>query len=180
MRVLVLSMLLSLSTGIARGQEAPEHEAESETKNELSVFTGVLTNLAEKETGPSIGADFTRELTEVISLAILGEFAQAGEREALFAGGLVVKPGRNFKLVFAPGIILENEESDSSDEEHDGAESAEGHSGGGRFVARLGVGYSFESSMVLLTPIIYFDLLEGVEDAIDAHLVFGLTVGFPF
>ena len=43
----------------------------------------MLSNLAAKETGPSIGADFTRELTEVIGVVGLGEFAKAGEREAL-------------------------------------------------------------------------------------------------
>ena len=59
-------------------------------------------------------------------------------------------------------------------------DSAEGHSREVRFVARLGVGYIFELSTVVLTPIVYFDLLEGVEDAVDAHLVYRLTVGFPF
>ena len=109
-QVLVLSVLFSGTTDIARGQEESAHEAEPEAKNELGVFTGVLSNLTANESGPSIGADFTRELTEVIGLLVLGEFAKAGEREALVAGGVVLRPGANIKVVIAPGVILTSEE----------------------------------------------------------------------
>jgi hypothetical protein len=179
-RVLVLSMSLSLITGITRGQEAVENEAESETKNDLGVFVGALFNPTADETGPSIGVDFTRELTEVIGLTVVGEFAKAGEREALFVGGLQLRPGGNFKVLFAPGVIVEKNEDEHGNELHESGDSAEGFSREIRFVARLGVGYSFELSTVVLTPVVYFDLLEGVEDAVDAHFVYGLTIGFPF
>jgi len=91
-----------------------------------------------------------------------------------------VKPGGNFKVLFAPGVIVEKNEDEPGNELPEAGDSAEGHSRQVRFVARLGVGYIFELSTVVLTPIVYFDLLEGVEDAVDAHFVYGLTVGFPF
>ena len=144
-QVLVLSVLFSATTNIARGQEESAHEAESEAKNELGVFTGVLSNLTANESGPSIGADFTRELTEVIGLLVLGEFAKAGEREALVAGGVVLRPGANIKVVIAPGVILEKEH-ELGNELHEVESSDEGGSGEVRFVGRLGVGDSFEVS----------------------------------
>jgi len=110
----------------------------------------------------------------------LGEFATAGEREALVAGTLVVKAGDNFKFVVAPGVIIEKTEEEHGGDSHDAETSLEGSSRETRFVTRVGVGYSFELRNVVLTPIAYFDLLEGSEDAVDAHLIFGVSIAFPF
>ncbi len=54
---------LLLSAGLASAQEAHEHEGETEHKNEIGIFAGALVNVAAEETGPSIGADYTREVT---------------------------------------------------------------------------------------------------------------------
>ena len=87
----------------------------------------------------------------------------AGEREALVAGGVVLRPGANIKVVIAPGVILEKEH-ELDNELHEVETSDEGGSREVRFVGRLGVGYSIEVSSAVLTPIVYFDLLEGVHD----------------
>ena len=49
------------------------------------------------------------------------------------------------------------------------------------FVARFGFGYEFEiSRRVVLIPTVYFDILEGTQEGVALHLVYGVNVGFPF
>jgi len=77
-------------------------------------------------------------------------------------------------------VIIEKKEEEHGGDSHVAETSPEGSSRETRFVTRIGVGYSFELSNVVLTPIVYFDLLEGLEDAVDAHLVYGVSIAFPF
>jgi len=123
-------------------------------------------------TGPSAGMDYTRDLSPRIGIGAIAEFATAGEREALVAASLVVRLGEALKLVAAPGLILEQELESSSEEES---------SRQTRFVVRIGAGYGFEvSDNVELVPILYLDLIDGKEDSVEVHLVYGVTVDLKF
>ena len=147
-----IGALISFTTGVVGAQEHEVHAHEPEKKNEIGIFAGLLSNLEAKQTGPSIGADYTRELTHVIGIGVMGEFAKAGEREALVAGTFVLKAGENFKVVFAPGVILEKHEEGHSEESSHGETSSEATSREVRFVARIGAGHSYELSGTVLTP----------------------------
>ena len=98
--------------GVATSQEESEHEAEQ--LSEIGIFTGFLRNVEAHATGPSAGMDYTRELSPRIGIGAIAEFATAGKREALFAASLVVRPGEAWKVVAAPGVILEQELDSSS------------------------------------------------------------------
>ena len=119
---------ISLAPLAVGAQETEVHDHEPEKKNEVGLFAGGLTNLEAKETGPSIGAEYIRELTHIIGIGVMGEFAKAGEREALVAGTLVVKAGDNFKVVLAPGVIIEKKEEEHGGDSHDAETSLEGSS----------------------------------------------------
>ena len=151
---------MALTVSWAHAQEDAE---EPEPKNDLGLFVGSLTNLEADESGPGIGLDYTREFTEKLGVVVLAEWANAGEREAMFGGGVEIKPGANIKLVFAPAVVIEKEDDSTS----------------GVFAFRTGIGYMFEVSHVPLTPIAYFDIVDS-EDGVDAHFVIGLTVDIPF
>jgi len=154
----------------AAAQEAAELKREK--LNGIGIFTGFLTNFEANTTGPSAGVDYTRDLSPRIGIGAIVEFATAGEREALVAASLVVRLGEALKLVAAPGLILE-QELESSSEEHSSRQT--------RFVVRIGAGYGFEvSDNVELIPILYLDLIEGKEDSVEVHLVYGVTVDLKF
>ena len=172
MRPLIVAFCFLASAAPAAAQEAAEPEREK--LNGIGIFTGFLTNFEADTTGPSAGMDYTRDLSPRIGIGAIAEFATAGEREALFAASLVVRLGEAFKLVAAPGLILEKEqELESSSEEHSSRES--------RFVVRIGAGYGFEvSDNVELVPILYLDLIEGKENSVEVHLVYGVTVDLKF
>ncbi len=62
-----IGLLVLLAAGPASGQHA-EHgsEHELEKRNEIAVFLGAISNLHTNETGPSLGADHTREVSETL------------------------------------------------------------------------------------------------------------------
>ncbi len=170
MRLLIVAFCFVAAPAAA--QEAAEPEREK--LNGIGIFTGFLTNFEADTTGPSAGMDYTRDLSPRIGIGAIAEFATAGEREALFAASLVVRLGEAFKLVAAPGLVLEKEqELESSSEQHSSRQS--------RFVVRIGAGYGFEvSDDVELIPILYLDLIDGKEDSVDVHLVYGVTIDLKF
>lgn len=158
---------LALSVSVAGAQESAESE-EGEPKNVVGLFAGALSNLETDETGPAIGADYTREVHEKLGIVAMVEWASAGSREAAFGAGVAVEPGGGVKLVLAPGVIFEKtlEEEGSTERET-------------LFVFRTGFGYKFEVSGVPLVPTINFDIVES-EDGVDLHLVYGVSVEIPF
>jgi hypothetical protein len=111
-RVIAAAVTLGVSALAAREAAGSEEEA-AETKNEIGVFVGGISNLDTDETGPSVGFDHTREISERFGIGALAEWANAGEREAMFAATVDWKPGAGIKLVAAPGIVVEKEEDDS-------------------------------------------------------------------
>ncbi len=170
MGLLIVAFCFLASAAPAAAQEAAEPEREK--LNGIGIFTGFLMNFEADTTGPSAGMDYTRDLSPRIGIGAIAEFATAGEREALVAASLVVRLGEALKLVAAPGLILEQEQ-ESSSEEHSSRQT--------RFVVRIGAGYGFEvSDNVELVPILYLDLIEGKEDSVEVHLVYGVTVDLKF
>ncbi len=59
-----IGLLVLLAAGLASGQHGSEPELE--TRNEVALFLGALSNLPANETGPSLGADYTREVSETL------------------------------------------------------------------------------------------------------------------
>ena len=59
----MIGLLVLLAAGPASGQHA---EPELEKRNEVAVFLGALSNLHANETGPSLGGDYTREVSETL------------------------------------------------------------------------------------------------------------------
>ncbi len=169
----MIGLLVLLAAGPASGQHGSEHELE--TRNEVAVFLGALSNLHANETGPSLGADYTREVSETLGFGLMAELARAGEREALVAASVVLRPASGVAVVIAPGFIVEKPEEEPDDAEH-GIETSRRIS----FVARLGVAYGFEWSRVTLAPTVYFDILGSPDGGVTAHLVYGVSIGFPF
>ena len=173
MRIIALVVLLTAVPARAQHESEPaEHELES--KNELGIFLGAISNLDAGETGPSVGVEYTRELNETFGIGLLAEFARAGEREALVAASFVVRPTAEIKLIVAPGLVVEKPLDEHASDEPSEAGRAPG------FLARLGIGYEVELSRFSLAPTLYFDLLEGTEGGTTAHLVYGVSIGFPF
>ena len=173
----MVGLLVLLAAGPAPGQHAEQQESEHEleTRNEVALFLGALSNLHANETGPSVGADYVREVSETLGFGLMAKFARAGEREALVAASVVVRAVSNVKVVIAPGFIVEEPEEEPDDAEH-GIETSREIS----FVARLGVAYGFESSRVTLAPTVYFDIVGSPDGGVTAHLVYGVSIGFPF
>lgn len=174
------AVVLSLGVSLAQAQEPAGAEEDAEPKNAIGVYVGALSNLETNETGPGVGFDYAREVGEKFGVVGIAEWANAGEREAMFAGGLEWKPGGNIKLVFAPGVVLTKvEEEDSDEDSSDDDGDSESFSREALFAFRTGIGYMFEVSHVPLTPMIYFDIVQS-DDGVDAHLVYGLTIDIPF
>jgi len=169
----ILLLCLGLGVSFTQGQEDAGRDAtgdEPEKKNDIGVFIGALSNLDTKETGISLGVDYTRKLTDRFAITAIAEYANAGEREALFGAGIEVEPGGSFKLIFAPGVVLDRSEEEGSADESS-LETL--------FAFRSGVGYVFELPKVEITPMLYFDLVDEA-DGVVAHLVYGLSFVFPF
>ena len=98
----------------------------------------------------------------------------------LVAGSVVIKPDGEFKLTISPGFILEGEEGENG-ACHEPPEHGELSSGREAiWVARQGLGYSIERPSAVITAAVYFELLDGREDAVDLHVVFGVSIEFPF
>ncbi len=91
--VRLTAILFALSVPWAWAQEPAAEEEEAELKNEIGVFVGALSNLETDETGPGVGFDYTREASEKLGIVALAEWANAGDRDAMFGGGIVWKPG---------------------------------------------------------------------------------------
>ena len=168
MKVPSIACVMVFSAASLTYAQEPADAEETQYRNSLALFVGALSNVETDETGPAIGVDYTREVRERLAIVALAEWANAGEREAAFGGGVEVKPGGNVKLVFAPGVILER-----TDEE-DGSSSRET-----LFVFRTGFGYELEVSGVPLVPTINFDIVDS-DDGVELHLVYGLSVEIPF
>jgi hypothetical protein len=162
--VAVAVTLATSGVSAVGAQERAGAAEEEETKNEIGIFVGALSNLDTDETGPGVGFDYTRELSETFGFGGLAEWANAGDREAMFAASFEWKPGARVKLVFAPGVVV--------GKEADGSRSSS-------FAFRTGVGRELEVHHVPLTPTIYFDFVNA-EEGVDIHLVYGLTIGIPF
>lgn len=160
--VMVLAIILCVSPAEAQAPNVAEEEPE--TKNDVGVFVGGLSNLETDETGPGVGLDYTRELSERFGVGALAEWARAAEREAMFGAALEWKPGAVVKLVLAPAIIVEKEEDDSRS---------------AVFAVRTGIGRTFMVNHVPLTPTLYVDWVDS-EDGLQVHLVYGLTIDIPF
>ncbi len=64
----MIGLLVLLAAGPALGQHAEQHgsEHELEIRNEVALFLGALSNLHSSETGPSLGADYKREVSETL------------------------------------------------------------------------------------------------------------------
>ncbi len=139
------------------------------------MFLGALSNLHANETGPSLGAEYIREVSETLGFGVMAELARAGEREALVAASVVIRPVSNVSVVIAPGFVVEKPEEEPDDDEHSIETSREI-----AFVARLGVAYAFEWHRVTLAPTVYFDILGSPDGGVTAHLVYGVSIGFPF
>jgi hypothetical protein len=182
--VIVAAACWAVSASTARAQEAHEtsghEEHEAHKNNEFSAFVGGLSNLTKDQNGPSLGVDYTRRITPKIRIGAMYEFASTSvERENLFAGIVVIEPGYNLKLIFAPGAVRisedEEEEHHGEDDHHESSPCC--HSTTSIvFVGRLGIGYNFELSKVILSPTLFVDLLGNGE----VHLVYGVSLGFPF
>jgi hypothetical protein len=188
--VIVVAGCWAVSANTARAQEAHEahghEEHEAHGKNEIGVFVGGLTNLTKDQNGPSLGVDYTRRITPKIRIGAMYEFASTSlERENLFAGIVVVEPGYNLKFIFAPGVTRINEDEEEEHHGEDDHHSEENHNETYpcchstttvTFVGRLGIGYNFEFSKVIISPNLFVDLLGNGE----VHLVYGVSFGFPF
>ena len=177
-----VAVLFVLVPGFATANET-EHEEEEEKKNEFAIFAGALTNIDSEKTGPSVGVEYLRFLSPRIAIGAMAEYGDAGEREGLFAVPITFTAKEKFKLIFAPGYVIEEEEHEAEGE-HGGDEHGESTTETVRtrsFVARFGFGYEIEiSSRVKLFPTVYFDVLKGSKEGVVFHLVYGVTVGFPF
>lgn len=159
----VIAVALTLGVSAAEAQAPTRSDDETETTNEIGVFVGGLSNLDADETGPGVGFDYTKEMSETFGIGGLVEWANAGEREAMFAATFEWKPGADLKLIFAPGVVVEKD-------------------GGSKkpvFAFRTGLGRMFEVNHVPLTPTLYLDLVDA-DDGVDVHLVYGLTIEIPF
>ncbi len=169
------AFMLALGLSWAQAQESGLGEV-AEKRNAISVFVGALSNLDTNETGAAVGVDYTREVSEKLGIVGLAEWANAGGREAAFGGGIEWKLGGGFKLLFAPGLIVEKTDDDETSDE-------DGDSGGSSretlFFFRTGISYEFEVSNIPLTPKFYFDTVDS-EVGVDVHLVYGMAISISF
>jgi hypothetical protein len=182
--LIVVAGCWAVSGSTARAQETHEaqghEEHEAHKSNDIGVFAGGLTNLDKDESGPSLGVDYTRRLTPKIGIGVIYEYASTRlERENLIAGALVIEPGHNLKLTFAPGVVgvteKEEEEHHGEDDHHEPPACCESTTSV-IFVGRLGITYLFEFSRVSIGPAFFVDLIGNGE----VHLVYGVSIGFPF
>jgi len=178
---LLLVLGFSHSLPAVWAQETHEMEDDKEgRKNEIAVFVGGLSNVDSGETGPAFGVDYARKVTPKLAIGAIYEFAFAGEREHLIAPAIFWGPGYDgVKFFFAPGVVFVPEAEEEGHEEEVYAEEADASRESKSktvFVARLGIGYRFITSKVLIAPIFYLDLIEGGK----LHLVYGVAIGFPF
>jgi len=162
-------------------QEAHEMEDDEEgRKNEIAVFVGGLSNVDSGETGLGFSVDYARAVTPTFAVGAIYEFAFAVGREHLIAPAVFWGPGHaGLKLFFAPGVVFVPEAGDEghAEEVHAAeADASQESSSKTAFVARFGIGYRFITSKVLITPILYLDLIDGGT----VHLVYGVAIGFPF
>lgn len=160
--------------------EAASHEARAEghghePANEVAVFLGGTSE--NDDTHFTIGAEYTRDLSDRLELGVVGEHVD-GVEAWVFIAPLSFRPvkGLGLRLYGGPGLTAKVPEPGS--EVH---AEGEPHEGGREafFLIRGGVGWVAEVGRVSFMPQVELDFTrEG--GAWQTALVFGVSAGFGF
>jgi hypothetical protein len=151
-RLFVLSFFVLTFTGAVSAQEVDE-AAEFE-KNSLELFLGG-TYADDEGTNFSIGLGYERRLGEKFGVGGLVEYTKGKGREWVIALPLYFHPTERWKLFLAPGVEIEDSESE--------------------FLVRVGTAYEFDMGSWTLAPELSFDFVDS-----EVKTVFGLNFGFEF
>jgi hypothetical protein len=139
---------------------------ESELKNTVEVFLGAITETDPTVTGPGIGLEYNRRLSQLWSIGIEGLEISTSDISRSWALIIPVylHPVGGLSLKLAPGWERSEIELPDSDEtEHE-------------FLIRAGIGWEFELGRHwLITPEANLDFSAG-----DRTWVFGASFGYRF
>ena len=148
--------------------EAEHHEYH---KNNVFLFLGGTTESIsdDPETSFSAGLTYERRVSQLVGIAIGGEFVFGGHREALVGLLLVLHPTARLGLAIGPGMEFaqESHHGEHGDEEETVVNAA----------LRAGVVYEFPiGDQFMISPAVYVDIVDGS----DPVLVWGAEFGVGF
>lgn len=162
----LVPILLSCLAPPLAAQESGEEEAEH--RNSVELFFGAVTETGESATGPGIGVEYQRHLSQRWSVGV--EAIELSTND-VSRSWLVVVPVY-FTLVKGLGIKAGPGLEGSNEKPEDGGESETSVT----FAMRFGTGWEFElGRRFTLTPEINMDLIGG-----SVTWVYGLSVGLRF
>jgi hypothetical protein len=157
-----LSVLLAVLLTAAIPAAAQESSTESGTpeesvrRNSIGLFMGATLE-ADEEGAFTIGLDYERRLGAVFGIGVLADKPFGGARSSLLLGGLFWHPVRQVRLDVAPGIEINQGESEE-------------------FVLRLGADYDFEiRERWSIAPNVNLDFVDG-----RTVWVIGAELGYSF
>jgi hypothetical protein len=131
---------------------AEEPEPAEAANNGIEFFLGG-THSEDDDTEFSVGIAYERRLSEKIGLGGLAEHTKS--REWVLAIPFYFHPTEPWKLFLAPGVEIEDSESD--------------------FLVRVGTAYEFDMGSWTLAPELSFDFVDS-----EVKTIFGLNFGIEF
>ncbi len=175
MAILILLMshcsLWSQENG-ASGEQVKGHSVETHHKlNELAVFAGATAKTEKLGTYLSLGLDYIRILSssENWGAGAFAEIIFTKQPEWVFGALVYSRFYDQFLVRTGPGIeIIQHEETDPALNCTHVRSKAE-------FLYRVGIGYSYHTKKLILTPTADLDLVRS-----ETALVFGLNIGIAF
>ena len=166
----ISSFLLSLLllTGFRSPLAAQDNAEEKEYRNSVELFLGVVTETEESATGPGIGIEYKRHLSDRWSLGIEAIELSTNDVSRDF---VVVVPAY-YRLVGGLGVKAGVGLEGSKSKPEDGGTSETET----QFLVRFGAGWELElGRRFTLTPEVNLDLVGG-----EVSLVYGVSLGLGF
>ncbi len=142
------------------GHQVSHELPHSPSKIHLGFFVGAATNTHSEHTDLALGLDSEFRLPHwghKFGVGLIGEWVFAKHRETLLAPSFVVHPTGGWKVLFAPGVLFEEDSSHR------------------QFLMRTGAAYDFHVGSSSFSPTVNFDIVNG-----HLTVVYGLTFGFGF
>ncbi len=182
----MIFMNINLLAGEHENSEEAEHNEEHHGNHHLAAFLGLTSNFEEEETNFSAGLDYEFRLPfadRLFGIGLFGEYVFAEESEILAGIPINIHPWKELLVFAAPGLAFvpkATEESvvDEGKNIHNntlGEEAAADTEKESKFLARVGIGYEFETRSFSIAPVVAADFVDG-----NVSLVYGLSFGIGF
>ena len=163
---IIVNFVCPLIAFVAASVATSSENGESELKNTVELFVGAATETDPTETGPGVGLEYNRRLSELWSIGIEGLELSTNQisRSWVVLIPFYLHPVGGLSLKLGPGVEGSEEElSDSKETEHE-------------FLLRAGIGWEFEAGRHwVITPEANLDFTGS-----DRTWVYGASVGYRF